>query len=268
MERKITLVVLMASILVFAGFSINEKAYAGAAISPVADAGPNQQESEGVTVSFDGSGSSPFPPATIVSFDWDFGDTTVGSGVTTTHVYADNGVHTVILTVTDSNGLTSAKIAIITIFNANPTLMLGPNIVANLGDTVNISPTFNDLGTLDTHIGFIDWGDGTPVDSGAATESPFGPPGSPVGADGTISGSHLYATPNTYTVTVTVDDDDGGTVSDTLSVTIADISIGGTNIPIDQTALLLAGVQSISMWMIPVVIAGIGIGVFVIKRRN
>ncbi len=43
--------------------------------------------------------------------------------------------------------------------------------------------------------------------------------------------------------------------------------IGGTFIPIDTTALLLAGVQSISMWMIPVVIAGIGIGVFVIKRR-
>ena len=47
-----------------------------------------------------------------------------------------------------------------------------------------------------------------------------------------------------------------------------DIPIGGTNIPIDQTALLLAGVQSISMWMIPVVIAGVGIGVFVIKRRK
>jgi len=47
-----------------------------------------------------------------------------------------------------------------------------------------------------------------------------------------------------------------------------DVPIGGTYIPIDQTALLLAGVQSISMWMIPVVIAGIGIGIFVIKRRN
>jgi len=45
------------------------------------------------------------------------------------------------------------------------------------------------------------------------------------------------------------------------------IQIGGTNIPIDQSALLLAGVQSISMWMIPV-IAGIGIGIFVIKRRK
>ena len=47
-----------------------------------------------------------------------------------------------------------------------------------------------------------------------------------------------------------------------------DIVIGGINIPIDQSALLLAGVQSISMWMIPVVIAGVGIGIFVIKRRK
>ena len=46
------------------------------------------------------------------------------------------------------------------------------------------------------------------------------------------------------------------------------VTIGGTFVPIDQSALLLAGVQSVSMWMIPVVIAGIGIGVFVIKRRN
>jgi len=45
-------------------------------------------------------------------------------------------------------------------------------------------------------------------------------------------------------------------------------AVGGTFIPIDQSALLLAGVQSISMWMIPVILAGIGIGVFVIKRRN
>jgi len=45
-------------------------------------------------------------------------------------------------------------------------------------------------------------------------------------------------------------------------------SVGGTFIPIDTTALLLAGVQGISMWMIPVVAAGVAIGVFVIKRRK
>jgi hypothetical protein len=44
--------------------------------------------------------------------------------------------------------------------------------------------------------------------------------------------------------------------------------VGGFNIPIDTSSLLLAGVQSISMWMIPVVIAGVGIGIFVIKLRK
>jgi len=44
--------------------------------------------------------------------------------------------------------------------------------------------------------------------------------------------------------------------------------IGGTFVPIDTTALLLVSIQSISMWMIPVVAAGIVIGVFVIKRRK
>ena len=44
--------------------------------------------------------------------------------------------------------------------------------------------------------------------------------------------------------------------------------IGGSILPLDTTALLLAGAQSISMWMIPVILSGIGIGVFVIKRRK
>ena len=49
---------------------------------------------------------------------------------------------------------------------------------------------------------------------------------------------------------------------------LEDVPIGGTILPIDTTALLLAGTQSISMWMIPVVVASIGIGIFMIKRKN
>jgi len=63
-----------------------------------------------------------------------------------------------------------------------------------------------------------------------------------------------------------------GSTGSTLGITgltlIESVAIGGTSLPIDTTALLLAGVQSISMWMIPVVIAGVGIGIFVIKRKN
>jgi len=53
-----------------------------------------------------------------------------------------------------------------------------------------------------------------------------------------------------------------------LNEIMIDVPVGGISIPIDQSALLLAGASSVSMWMIPVVIAGIGIGVFVIKRRK
>jgi len=53
-----------------------------------------------------------------------------------------------------------------------------------------------------------------------------------------------------------------------LTVIPGSIIIGGELLSLDNSALLLAGAQSISMWMIPVVITGIGIGVFVIKRRN
>jgi len=44
--------------------------------------------------------------------------------------------------------------------------------------------------------------------------------------------------------------------------------VGGTSIPIDTTSLLLAGVQSVSMWMIPVIAIGVVVGVFVIKHRK
>ena len=55
---------------------------------------------------------------------------------------------------------------------------------------------------------------------------------------------------------------------DRVTVVGANIGVDAEYITPDTTALLLAGVQSISMWMIPVVLAGIGIGVFVIKRRK
>ena len=47
-----------------------------------------------------------------------------------------------------------------------------------------------------------------------------------------------------------------------------DVIVGGEIIPLDTTALLLAGAQSVSMWMIPVVVSGAGIGVFVIMRSR
>jgi len=42
--------------------------------------------------------------------------------------------------------------------------------------------------------------------------------------------------------------------------------IGGTIIPIDTTSLLLVGAQSTASWMIPVIIAGVGIAIVITRK--
>ena len=54
----------------------------------------------------------------------------------------------------------------------------------------------------DTHTATIDWGDGTAVVSRDGHARAAG--------SGSVAGSHVYADNGTYTVTVTVTDDDGG----------------------------------------------------------
>ena len=81
---------------------------------PVADAGPDQAVILGSIVTFDGSGSSD-PDGTIMSYDWSFGDGNVGSGETTTHVYALSGEYEVSLTVEDDDGAIDTDISIVTV---------------------------------------------------------------------------------------------------------------------------------------------------------
>jgi PKD repeat protein len=60
----------------------------------------------GSTVNFNGSGSRAAPGRTIVSYAWDFGDGTSGSGVQASHRYPVLGSYTVTLVVTDDAGRT------------------------------------------------------------------------------------------------------------------------------------------------------------------
>jgi Ca2+-binding RTX toxin-like protein len=59
--------------------------------------------------------------------------------------------------------------------------------------------TFADIGTVDTHIATIDWGDGT-ITSALINETA-----------GSFSGAHAYATGGIYDILVTLSDDDSGT---------------------------------------------------------
>jgi PKD repeat protein len=58
--------------------------------------------SGGLSASFNASASDD-PDGTIVSWDWDFGDGSTGSGETTSHPYAAAGTYQVTLTVTDNS---------------------------------------------------------------------------------------------------------------------------------------------------------------------
>ncbi len=43
--------------------------------------------------------------------------------------------------------------------------------------------------------------------------------------------------------------------------------VGGTGMKIDKASLLLAGDQTLSMWLLPIIISGIGIALFFIRKN-
>ena len=58
-------------------------------------------------------------------------------------------------------------------------------------------------------------------------------------------------------------DTSSGSIIATPDITL----IGGEFIPIDSTALLLAGAQSTASWMIPVLISAVGIGLVLVRKK-
>lgn len=97
--------------------------------------------------------------------------------------------------------------------NAPPTVEAGPDQIAIEDQPVALAGAFyTDPGLTDTHTATLDWGDGSPLEPGVIT------PGS---GSGTIAGSHVYAAPGVYTVTVTVTDNHGASDSDTKTIRVA-----------------------------------------------
>jgi PKD repeat protein len=66
-------------------------------------------------VTFDASTSKPGTGRTIVSYDWDFGDGVLKTGIRVTHDYTPSGVYLITLTVTDDQGRKTVKSEPITV---------------------------------------------------------------------------------------------------------------------------------------------------------
>ena len=150
------------------------------------------------------------------------------------HTYADNGTYTVTVTVTDDNGGSATDTFQVVVVNAAPVLTVSTNKTVAEGSLLTIAElgSFTDAGfdnalnpvpggeTQEAFDYVINWGDGSTPDSGPVSAGSItqGKPG--FATKGTFGGSHTYADNGVYTVTVTLNDDDGGTTQKTFQVTV------------------------------------------------
>jgi PKD repeat protein len=152
-----------------------------------------------LTASFDATGSADVD-GTIVSYAWDFGDGTTGTGVTVDHTYAVGGNYTVTLTVTDDDGHTGVSSEAFDFGEAPPPTASFTYTAQFRTATFDASASSDADGTIAAY----DWdfGDGT---TGTG-----------------VNPQHTYAAGGTYNVVLTVTDNTGHTGSMTGPVVVTD----------------------------------------------
>lgn len=165
---------------------------------------------EGSSITFDGSGSSD-PDDTELTYSWDFGDGSTGTGAMPSHTYRDNGSYTVSLTVSDGYA-SNATSRTATVVNVAPYFDLGSDVTVDEGDLLSFLRSFTDPGD----------------DSWTATVDYDDPAGAvPLALSGkNFTLSHTYADnrAGNYTLTVTITDDDGGSMTDAITVTVLNVA--------------------------------------------
>ncbi|MCP3885032.1 MAG: PKD domain-containing protein [Propionibacteriaceae bacterium] len=154
------------------------------------------------SINFNASASSD-PDGTIVSYDWDFGDNSTGTGMTTSHSYTSPGTYTVVLTVTDDDGKTGTT---------NQGVTVGDNEAPTAAfSTSPTSPVVNE--TI-----YFNGGLSTDADGSIVSYAwDFGDNNTDAG----VNVTHSYATAGSYTVYLTVTDDGGATDTTTKLVTVS-----------------------------------------------
>jgi hypothetical protein len=224
-------------------------------VPPALTLSGNQVVDEGATLSIPALGriSDPgFGVSESFTFRVDWGDGTAadhgsasidrpgGPGVPTlahfdgSHIFADNGTYTVAVTATDQHGGSDTQTFQVLVNNVKPVLTLAANQTVNEGAMLSLAkmgqisdPGFDNPanphgGSKETFTFSIRWGDGTPATNGSATIDRAGSRGLPTLAH--IDGNHVFADDGSYTVVVTVSDDDGGSASGTFQVIVRNVN--------------------------------------------
>ncbi len=176
-------------------------------VAPTADLTNNGPVDEGspVTISF----INQYDPGTSDTFTYSFDLDNDGTydiidqiDPFVSYTWYDNGINTVKGMIKDNDGGYTEYTTEITVNNVAPTItsLCLPIDPLAIGVSVDLTASFTDPGILDSHTATIDWGDGNNT-YGCIT-----------GSDGTynVSSSWIYNEAGVYTITLTVEDDDGG----------------------------------------------------------
>ncbi|MBM3225790.1 MAG: PKD domain-containing protein, partial [Candidatus Tectomicrobia bacterium] len=175
---------------------------------PVARAGGPYTVVEGTSLTLDGSGSTD-PDGDALTYAWDLNNDGVfddATGATPTFIFGRPGLFPIALRVSDGT-LTPTASTTVTVTNVAPVVRLTPVAPVAVGMPFTHTGMFIDPGT-NAWSATVDYGDGT----GAQLLS--------LAMDHTFVLAHDYAGPGTYTVTVTVRDDAGGSSEATVTVTV------------------------------------------------
>jgi len=158
---------------------------------------------EGTPVQFATSATGPC--AAGATYSWDFGDGSgLGHTATPQHTYADNGVWTGQVVVTDTTGLTDTKDFTVDVSNVAPnvTVVPGAPVTVPWGKPLTLKAQAVDPGAADQSTLTYDWdfADGDSIDNGGPSET------------------HSWATVGDRSPTVNVTDKDGASTLKSFTV--------------------------------------------------